>query len=231
MKFQPPVTQIALDYATIDEALAMARLAIEAGIDWLEVGTPLIVSQGLAPIGQLVRAFPGYPVLADYKTMDSGGKNVERTKSQGGHLMTVCAGAPDETVRSAIATGKETGVWVAADTIGCKDQAARARQCHEWGVDLVYLHYGADQRRCDGSRDSTQWIDEVQAVVPGPIGVGCFGIEDAVRAVSKGIEWVVIGHPLISGDDPLAALTDFVRQVKASYRQRTIGGKPSEVNR
>jgi hypothetical protein len=69
----------------------------------------------------------------------------------------------------------------------------------------------------------------VQAVVPGPIGVGCFGVEDAVRAVSKGIEWVVIGHPLISGDDPLAALTEFVRQVKASYRQRTIRGVPSEA--
>src|SRR5437764_10490831 len=129
---RPPVIQIALDYATIEEALAMAKIGVEAGVDWLEIGTPLIVCQGLAPIGAMVRAFPNFPVLADYKTMDSGGKNVHRTKAQGGHIMTVCANSPDETVKAAIAASKETGVWVIADTIGVKQQAARARQCAEW---------------------------------------------------------------------------------------------------
>ena len=58
----------------------------------------------------MVKAFPGYPVLADYKTMDSGGKNVLRTKAHGGHIMTVCANSPDETVQAAVAAGKETGI-------------------------------------------------------------------------------------------------------------------------
>jgi 3-hexulose-6-phosphate synthase/6-phospho-3-hexuloisomerase len=220
MQFKPPVTQIALDYSTIEEALAMAKLGVEAGIDWLEIGTPLIVSQGIAPIGQMARAFPNHPVLADYKTMDSGWKNVERTQAQGGKIMTVCANAPDETVKSAIATGKQTGIWVVADTIGVKNQAARGRQCAEWGVDMVYLHYGADQRNADPSRDSTQWIDEVLAAVDIPVGVGCFGIDDAVRAVQKGVDLVVIGHPLISADNPLEQLKQFVREVKAAYRPR-----------
>jgi 3-hexulose-6-phosphate synthase len=220
MQFKPPVTQIALDYSTIEEALAMAKLGVEAGIDWLEIGTPLIVSQGIAPIGQMARAFPNHPVLADYKTMDSGWKNVERTQVQGGKIMTVCANAPDETVKSAIATGKQTGIWVVADTIGVKNQAARARQCADWGVNMVYLHYGADQRKADPSRDSTQWIDEVLAAVEIPVGVGCFGIEDAVRAVRQGVDLVVIGHPLISADNPLEQLKQLVREVKAAYRPR-----------
>ena len=122
----PPVIQIALDYPTVEEAIAMARLGVEAGVDWLEVGTPLIVCQGIPAIGRLAKAFPDYPVLADYKTMDSGGKNVERTLEQGGHIMTVCANAPDETVKSAVALGRKTGILVIADTIGVKDQAARA---------------------------------------------------------------------------------------------------------
>ncbi len=179
---KPPVIQIALDYATIDEALAMAKIGVEAGVDWLEIGTPLIVSQGVAPIGQMVRAFPSFPVLADYKTMDSGWKNVQRTADQGGHVMTVCANSPDETVRSAIAESKKNGVWVVADTIGVKQQAARARQCAEWGVHMIYLHYGADQRKHDSSQDSTQWLDEVQRAVSIPIGVGCFDVADGARA-------------------------------------------------
>jgi isopentenyl diphosphate isomerase/L-lactate dehydrogenase-like FMN-dependent dehydrogenase len=43
---------------------------------------------------------------------------------------------------------------------------------------------------------------------------------DDVRAVSLGAELVAIGHPVISSSNPLAELTRFVREVKASYLPR-----------
>ncbi len=221
MTIKPPIIQLALDFATIEEALAVAQLGVEAGVDWLEIGTPLIVSQGLSPIGAMVRTFPKFPVLADYKTMDSGGKNVHRTKAQGGHIMTVCANAPDETVQAAVAASKETGVLVVADTIGVKQQAARARQCAEWGVHMIYLHYGADQRNADGSQDSVQWLEEVLKAVDIPVGVGTFGVEDAVRAAAQGADLIAIGHPVISGPNAAQDLKEFVQAVRTSYRPRT----------
>ena len=220
MKITPPVTQIALDFPTIEQAIEMAHIAVKAGIDWLEIGTPLIVYQGLAPIGAMVKAFPGYPVLADYKTMDSGGTNVELTAAQGGHIMTVCAGAPDETIKAAVAASKKTGVSVVVDTIGVKNQAQRVRQCAEFGVDMIYLHYGADERHKDPSRDCTPWIEEVMDAVSIPVGVATFDIESAVRAAKLGVDNYVIGFPLIGGDDPLGALTEYVKQVKANYKPR-----------
>ena len=220
MKMTPPIVQLALDYATIGEALAMARVGVEAGVDWLEVGTPLIVSEGLAPIAAMVQAFPDYPVLADYKTMDSGGKNVERTAERGGKIMTVCAGAPDETVRAAVDAARGTGVLVVADTIGVKDQVARARECEAWGVDMLYLHYGADQRRADPTQDSTQWLAAVLDAVSIPVGLAVFGVEDAVRAVQAGADLVAIGHPLITGPDPAGDLRTLVREVRANHRPR-----------
>src|SRR5881394_676636 len=220
MTITPPIIQIALDYATIEEAIAMAEIGIRAGVDWLEVGTPLIVSQGVNTIGQLKRAYPNFPVLADYKTMDSGGKNVMLTQQQGGQVMTVCGNAPDETVQAAVAASKQTEVWVVVDLIGVKNVGARARQCEQWGVNMVYLHYGADQRRADGKRDSTQWLDEVLASVKLPIGVGTFDAEDGERAVAKGASLVAIGHPVISGGNPLEALSDYCKRVKAAYRPR-----------
>jgi len=220
MNIKPPVVQIALDYPTVEEALAMAEIGVKAGVDWLEAGTPLIVAQGAGAVGKLKAAFPKFPVLADYKTMDSGGKNNVLTQKQGGQVMTICGNAPDETVKAGVAARQETGVWVVVDLIGCKKVAARARQCEEWGVDMVYLHYGADQRRADATKDSTQWLDEVQAAVRIPVGVGTFGVDDAVRAVSKGAELVAIGHPLISGEKPLEALTDYVKRVRSAYQPR-----------
>jgi 3-hexulose-6-phosphate synthase len=215
-----PLVQIALDFPTIDQAIACARLGVQAGVDILEVGTPLIVAQGAATIGQLKRAFPDYPVLADYKTMDSGGKNTHLTHAQGGQYMTVCGNAPDETVRAAVAASKETGVKVVVDLIGCKDVPGRAKVCEGWGVDMLYLHYGADQRRADATQDSTQWLDTVLKVVSIPVGVGTFGAQDGAVAAAKGAALVAIGHPVISCDDPLAALTEYVKAVRAAWRGR-----------
>ena len=127
-----PLVQLALDFPTIEEAIAAAEVGLRAGVDILEAGTPLIVAQGAGVIGQLARAFPNMPILADYKTMDSGFKNVLITQREGGHYMTVCANSPDETVQSAIAEGKKTGIKVVTDTIGVKDQAARVRQGVEY---------------------------------------------------------------------------------------------------
>src|SRR5688572_12491033 len=175
---KPPVIQLAIDLPDVDAALRLAEIGVKAGVDWLEAGTPLIVRRGADAIGAIARAFPEFPVLADYKTMDSGGKNVQLTKEQGGHIMTVCAGATDETVQAAVAASKETGVLVVVDTIGVRDQAGRSREVEAMGVHSVYLHYGADQWRKDASKDGTQWIPSVRAAVKCPIGCGTFGVED-----------------------------------------------------
>jgi 3-hexulose-6-phosphate synthase/6-phospho-3-hexuloisomerase len=211
-----PLIQIALDFPTIQHATACARLGIEAGVDLLEIGTPLIVAEGVKTIGQLRRSFPDYPILVDYKTMDSGGKNVQLTHVHGAQYMTVCGNAPDETIRAAVAAGRETGVKVVVDLIGCKDVTGRAFQCQDWGVDMLYLHYGADQRRADGARDSTQWLEAVLRAVSIPVGVGTFGAEDAVRAVRAGASLVAIGHPVISAEEPLVELGDYVSKVRAA---------------
>ena len=87
---RPPVIQLAIDLFTIDEALKLAEIGVKAGVDWLEAGTPLIVKRGVDAIGAIARAFPDHPVLADYKTMDGGGRNVNNTAEQGGRIMTVC---------------------------------------------------------------------------------------------------------------------------------------------
>lgn len=213
----PPLVQLALDFPTLEEALAAAEVGVRAGVDILEAGTPLIVAQGAGVIGHLARAFPQMPILADYKTMDSGFKNVLITQKQGGHYMTVCANAADETVKSAIGEGKKTGVQVVMDTIGVKDQVARVRQGIDWGVDMVYLHFAADQRRAHPMFDAVPWVAPVCDVAGSiPVGMGCFGIDDAVRGVRAGASLVAIGHPLFNEPDLASALSRFVQAVKSA---------------
>jgi 3-keto-L-gulonate-6-phosphate decarboxylase len=73
--------------------LRRAEAVVEAGVDILEAGTPLIVAQGAGAIGRLARDFPQMPIL---RLQDDGlrdSKNVQITQREGGHYMTVCANA------------------------------------------------------------------------------------------------------------------------------------------
>jgi 3-hexulose-6-phosphate synthase/6-phospho-3-hexuloisomerase len=222
MQIKPPIIQIAIDLPDINDALKLAEIGVKAGVDWLEAGTPLIIRRGVDAIGAIARAFPHMPVLADYKTMDSGGRNVHLTAEQGGKLMTVCAGATDETIAAAVAASKETGVQVVIDTIGVRDQVGRSREVEKMGVHCVYLHYGADQRKADPSRDANQWIPAVGAAIKLPLGAATFSIENAVQAASLGADILVIGHPLISCADPLSALKEYCQRVREAYKPRQI---------
>ncbi len=53
-----PIVQISLDLTDLEQALQTAELAIEAGVDWLEAGTPLILAEGLHAIRGLRSRFP-----------------------------------------------------------------------------------------------------------------------------------------------------------------------------
>ena len=83
-----PIIQISLDLTNIDEALAVARAAVRAGVDWLEAGTPLILAEGLHGVRALRREFPHVPIVADLKTMDGagsgGGDDVPGGRRHGG---------------------------------------------------------------------------------------------------------------------------------------------------
>jgi 3-keto-L-gulonate-6-phosphate decarboxylase len=41
-----PIVQVSLDLTDINEALEMAHIAMRAGVDWLEAGTPFIIAEG-----------------------------------------------------------------------------------------------------------------------------------------------------------------------------------------
>lgn len=219
----PPVIQIAIDLFTIDDALRLADIGAKAGVDWLEAGTPLITRCGAPAISAIARAFPQFPVLADYKTMDGGGRNVNLTAEMGGRIMTVCAGACDATISAAVKASTQTGVLVVVDTIGQLDQAAAARRVERLGADSVFLHYGADQRAADPAHDSNKWIKGVASAVKIPIGAATFSIDNAVEAASMGSDIMVIGHPLISCADPLSALREYCERVREAFRPRKSG--------
>ena len=217
---KPPIVQVAVDMLNIDDALRVAEAAVKAGADWIEAGTPLITFEGVKAIGALARAFPGVPVLADYKMMDGVFKYVAETAKQGGRLATICAVASDASIKEAVRAASESGVTLLTDLYAAPDLAARAAQMAEWGVDSVYVHWGSDQRRELPDYDPLTGLTSALESVSIPVGVGTFSIADGVRAFKTGADIAVIGFPLIQGDNIEAVLREFVDRGKAAYRPR-----------
>src|SRR5438270_2535232 len=118
-----PIVQISLDLTNIDEALETAALAMRAGVDWLEAGTPLILAEGLHGVRALREAFPGVPIVADLKTMDGGYLEAEMMAKAGATHVVVMARAHPATIKQVVKAGKDYGIKGMGDNLGCPSMA------------------------------------------------------------------------------------------------------------
>lgn len=202
-----PIVQISLDLTNIGEALETAEMAMRAGVDWLEAGTPLILAAGLHGVRKLRETFPGVPIVADLKTMDGGYLEAEMMAKAGATCVVVMAKAHEETIKCVVKAGKDLGVKVMGDNLGCEDMVAAARQLEQLGCDYVIHHIGYDQRRGIAARGERMPspLDELQQVVNAvnvPVqAVGGLSLEQAIRCPEYGAPLVVLGAPLIIDND------------------------------
>jgi 3-hexulose-6-phosphate synthase len=202
-----PIVQISLDLLSIDESLATAEMALRAGVDWLEAGTPLIIAHGMNGVRALRERFPKTPIVADLKTMDGGYLEAEVMAKAGATHVVVMARAHEETVRCVVQAGRDFGVKVMGDNLGCEDMVAGARQLEDLGCDYVIHHIGYDERRGIAARGKRMpspldQLREVVAAVSVPVqAVGGLTLEQAVRAPEYGAPLVVLGAPLVIDAD------------------------------
>ena len=197
-----PIVQISLDLTSIDEALETAAMALRAGVDWLEAGTPLILAEGLHGVRKLREAFPGIPIVADLKTMDGGYLEAEMMAKAGAPHVVVMARAHAETIKCVVKAGKDFGVEVMGDNMICEDMVAGARWLEDLGCDYVIHHIGYDERRgiaAMGQRMPSpmdQLREVVQAVKIPVQAVGGLSLEQAIACPAYGAPLVVLGAPL-----------------------------------
>jgi 3-hexulose-6-phosphate synthase len=197
-----PVVQISLDLTDLGEAIETAAMALRAGVDWLEAGTPLILAEGLRAVRTLRERFPATPIVADLKTMDGGYLEAEMMAKAGADFVVVMARAHEETVRAVVRAGRDYGVKVMGDNLACEDMVAAARRLEELGCDYIVHHIGYDERRGIAARglpmpSPLDKLRDVVAAVSIPVqAVGGLTIEQAVRTPEYGAPLVVIGAPL-----------------------------------
>jgi 3-hexulose-6-phosphate synthase/6-phospho-3-hexuloisomerase len=226
-----PIVQISMDVTTTAEALDIGEVAVQAGVDWLEAGTPLILGEGLHAVTALKERFGDIPVVADLKIMDGGYLETEMAAKAGADYVVVMARAPVATIRASVKAGREFGCQVMGDVLlgdgAChEDPVAHAKMLAAEGVDAIVLHTSYDARH-ESPMDPLEYVADVVEAVNIPIQVvGGLSIDNMVECVGLGAPLVVVGAPLVVDDERFAAadelgqlnlvIQEVVRRVKGS---------------
>lgn len=221
----PAKIQVSIDVIDLEEALALAAGAARAGVDWLEVGTPLLLAEGLHAVRAFRQAFPEHPIVADLKTMDGAGLEGEMMYKAGADMTVVMGQAHDASIIAQVEMAKRYERQVMCDVMLCPDKVQRAREAEAMGVDYIIVHTGFDERNMIPGLSPLDDLPGIVAAVNLPVqAVGGLSVEQAIETLNMGAEIVVFGAPLvISGTEFKAAdpnfeplIRDIVQRVHAA---------------
>lgn len=199
--------QLAMDVATLDEALVLSRLVAEY-VDMIELGTRLIKNEGSAVISAIRALYPDKVVVADMKTADAGELEARLAFRAGADLVTVLGGADDDTIRGAVAAARCHGTGVVADMITVADRVVRAREVTRLGVDFCEIHAGAGDRARPGHSVRTAIEAGRRSEVPFSVAGGVT-LESIREVQAAGAFVAVVGTAIRAAVDPRVAAARF----------------------
>ncbi len=196
--------QIAMDCMQSMQDFQNLAEQVEQSIDILEVGTPMLMKFGLAPVELLDGIFRkrGRKVLADTKIMDAGYYEARMAIEAGADIVTVLGAAEDITIREAVKAARELGAEVMADMIAVPRVEERILEMEELGVSYICLHHSKDMQK--GKEDFKNYFDRLKEKVTGSRLAVAGGIcrENISYFAGMKPEIVIVGEGICKAEDP-----------------------------
>ncbi|ACX66116.1 3-hexulose-6-phosphate synthase [Paenibacillus lautus] len=205
--------QLALDLVNIPEAKEVVAEVAEF-IDIVEIGTPVVINEGLHAVKAIKEAFPHLRVLADLKIMDAGGYEVMKASEAGADIITVLGVSDDSTIKGAVAEALKQGKQVMVDMINVKDIEGRAREIDAFGVDYICVHSGYDHQ-AEG-KNSFEELAAIKRVVKQAKTAVAGGIkmETLPEVIQANPDLVIVGGGITSQTDKKATAAQMNELVK-----------------
>ena len=221
-----PVLQVALDMMQLKRSVGIAQEAVEGGADWIEVGTPLIKSEGTEAVRTMKRTFPGRRIVADTKTMDTGAFEVEIMAKAGADIVTVLGLAEDSTISEAVESGRKYGTEIMVDMINVPDKVRRAKEVEKLGVAYICLHMGIDTQM----RGEEAPVDrEIVGAVSVPVAVaGGITADTVPEYINAGAYDIIVGGGITKTDDIRGAAANMKKAMKGLAIDSVVAKKYTE---
>lgn len=195
--------QLALDLVDIPGAIELVK-EVEAFVDVVEIGTPVVINEGLKAVKEVKAAFPNLTILADLKIMDAAGYEVSQASAAGADIITILGTAEDESIKGAVVAAKKQGKQILVDMIAVKDIAARAKELDDLGVDYICVHTGYDLQAI--GKNSFEDLTTIKSVVKNAKTAIAGGIklETLPEVIKEQPDLVIVGGGITSKEDKKA---------------------------
>jgi len=185
-------------------------------VDWIEVGTPLIKSEGMDAIRQIREQFPKQTIIADMKVADTGAMEVEMAAKAGADIVVILGSADDSTVLESVRAAKKYGAKIMADLISFSEPVSRSKELQDLGVDYINVHAGIDQQMM--GQDSLSIMKKVIQDVSIPVAIaGGLDADSCAQAVLAGASIVIVGGNITRSSDVLSSTRSIRESVDAPF--------------
>lgn len=205
--------QLALDLVNIPEAIEVVR-EVESFIDVVEIGTPVVINEGLRAVKEMKTAFPKLTVLADLKIMDAGGYEIMKASEAGADIITVLGATDDMTIKGAVEEAKKQGKEILVDMINVKNIEQRAKEIDALGVDYICVHTGYDlQAVGQNSFEDLQTIKRAVTQAKTAIAGG-IKLDTLPEVIKASPDLVIVGGGITGQDDKKTVASQMQQLIK-----------------
>ncbi|ANE46240.1 3-hexulose-6-phosphate synthase [Paenibacillus swuensis] len=206
--------QLALDLVNITEAKELVK-EVEAYIDIVEIGTPVVINEGLHAVKAIKDAFPNLKVLADLKIMDAGGYEVMKASEAGADIITVLGVSDNSTISGAVAEARKSNKKIMVDMINVQNLEQRAIEIDALGVDYICVHSGYDHQAA--GRNSFEELSAIKRVVKNAKTAIAGGIklETLPEVIKANPDLVIVGGGITGQADKKKVAAEMQQLVKA----------------
>ena len=135
--------QLAYDLGTYEELYAFIE-EIEESIDIIEIGTPIILREGVSQIENVKRRFPDKLIFADLKIMDAGKLEADIGFQAGADMVSVLGLASKKTIEAAKKSAIQWNRKIMIDMINLQDPIMKWTDFMKMGMDYGCLHTAHD---------------------------------------------------------------------------------------
>lgn len=112
--------QLAIDLLNKEDAAELAN-KVKDYVDIVEIGTPIVINEGLPAVQHLNDNIDSVKVLADLKIMDAADYEVSQAVKFGADIVTILGVAEDASIKAAVDEAHKHGKQLLVDMIAVQD--------------------------------------------------------------------------------------------------------------